>query len=414
VFDPLRYPIDIVLDRLDQSDQIKEKIKEEFDIIMKKLDFNNEGADIFKKWYIDGTINFHIIFDNDMVKKGIKELRYIDSRKIKKVREVAKEKDNTTGIEIIKEVREYWVFKDDSAGYQQTLQIANEAIASCNSGIIDDDREITMSYLHKAMKPINQLRMLEDAMVIYRLSRAPERRVFYIDVGNLPKVKAEQYISGIMNKFKNKMVYDAQTGMVKDQKDTMTMMEDFWLPRRDGGKGTEITTLPGGQNLGDMEDVLYFQKKMYKALHVPTSRLDSDSAFGFAKSSEISRDEIKFSKFVEKLRKRFTKLFLKLLKTQLIAKGIITKPDWNIFVQYLDFDFNQDSYFSEMKEAELNQQRVELMQSMADSGAVGKYVSNAWVRRHILMQSMDEQDAMDKDIQKEKSNPQYKVEEDDI
>jgi len=405
VLDPYKDPVTILLDKLDTVDvskKIKDTIQEEFNIISKKLEFNSSGPEIFRRWYEDGAIHFHIIFDNDNIKKGIKELRYIDATNIKKVKEVIKEKDNN-GVEIVKGVDEYWVYSKESRGITQTLKVALEAVATADSGLHDKEKEVTMSYLHKAMKPINQLRMLEDAMVIYRITRAPERRVFYIDVGNLPKSKAEQYLRNIMNKFKNKMVYDASTGSVKDGKDTMSMMEDFWLPRKEGGRGTEVETLPGGQNLGDMEDVIYFQKKVYQALHVPSSRMDTESSWSFSRSGEITRDEIKFTKFVTKLRKKFSDLLYSLLRTQLLAKGIIDKGEWNIYKENIDFAFEDDGYFTEIKKIEMMKERIEMLDTISNNNIIGRYYSVEWVRKNVLMQTEEDMEAMDKQMEKEKA-----------
>jgi hypothetical protein len=348
--------------------------------------------------------------DEGNLKKGIREVRWIEPTLIRKIREVLKEK-NEQNVEIITGIEEYYLYTPEGAASTSGIKIANEAICYGHSGLLDEHSENILSYLHKAIKPINQLRMLEDSLVIYRLSRAPERRVFYIDVGNLPKGRAEEYLRSVMNKYKNKIVYDATTGTTKDQNDTMTMMEDFWLPRREGGKGTEITTLPGGQNLGDIDDILYFQKKVYKALHVPISRMETDSGFSLGRSAEISRDEIKFNKFVEKLRKRFSEIFYQLLRAQLVAKGIITKVEWKDFKENIDFDFNSDSYFAELKEAEMLKERMEILRDLNDY--VGKYVSHGWVRRSILQQSEDEMTEMDKEIKAEMSDPKYKPKEDE-
>ena len=403
VLDPHKDSVEICLDKLKVSDNIKRAIVDEFKTITNKLEFNNFGPELFKRWYVDGAIHYHIIFDNENVKKGIKELRYIDSMDIKKVKEVTKDKDKN-GIEVVKGVEEYWVYTTETLSGTQALKIGDESIATSNSGLFDSDKEVTLSYLHKAMKPINQLRMLEDAMVIYRITRAPERRVFYIDVGNLPKTKAEQYLRNIMNKFKNKMVYDASTGKVKDGKNSMSMMEDFWLPRKEGGRGTEVTTLPGGQNLGDMEDVMYFQKKVYQSLHVPPSRMEQDQTWGFGRSGEISRDEIKFTKFVYKLRKKFSDLFYALLRTQLISKGIINKEEWVNYKQNIDFVFADDGYFSEIKKLEMTRERIEILDTISSAEMIGRYYSIEWVRKNILMQSEEEIIEMDKVIKKEKAD----------
>jgi len=406
VLDPYKDPVTIYLDKLDTVNvpkNIRDMIAEEFDIISKKLEFNQAGPDIFRRWYEDGAIHFHIIFDNDNVKKGIKELRYIDATNIKKIKEIIKEKDEK-GVEIVKGVDEYWLYSKESKGITQTLKVALEAVATADSGLFDKEKEVTLSYLHKAMKPINQLRMLEDSMVIYRITRAPERRVFYIDVGNLPKTKAEQYLRNIMNKFKNKMVYDASTGTVADGKDTMSMMEDFWLPRKEGGRGTEVTTLPGGQNLGDMDDVIYFQKKVYQALHVPSSRMDAESSWTFSRVGEITRDEIKFTKYVTKLRKRFSDLLFSLLRTQLLAKGIIDKGEWNIYKENINFIFEDDGYFTELKKLEMLKERIEMLDTISSGEMIGRYYSIEWVRKNVLMQTEEDIDALDKQMEQEKAS----------
>ncbi len=414
VLDPYKEPVSILLDGMDDDvpDAVKKAITEEFRIVCKKLEFNSASPEIFRRWYIDGAVHFHIIFDGDNIKKGIKELRYIDASNIKKIKEVTKEK-NKDGVELITGVEEYWVYTAESRGMMQTLKVAHESVATATSGLIDSEKEVVLSYLHKAMKPINQLRMLEDAMVIYRITRAPERRVFYIDTGNLPKTKAEQYLRNIMNKFKNKMVYDASTGSVNNGKDTMSMMEDFWLPRKEGGRGTEVTTLPGGQNLGDMDDVMYFQKKVYQALHVPSSRMDSESGWGFSRSGEVSRDEIKFTKFVTKLRKRFSDLLYSLLRTQLLAKGIIDKGEWNVYKEGMDFVFSDDSYFSEIKKLEMMKERIEMVDTIGRSEMIGKYLSAEWVKKNILMQTDEDIEDMKKVMDKEKAEAPKEDDDDD-
>ena len=406
VLDPYKDPVSIYLDKLDTVDvpkNIKDMIAEEFDIISKKLEFNTAGPDVFRRWYEDGAIHYHIIFDNDNIKKGIKELRYIDSTNIKKVKEVLKER-NKDGVEIVKGVDEYSIYTNESRGITQTLKVAMEAVATADSGLYDKEKEVTLSYIHKAMKPINQLRMLEDSMVIYRITRAPERRVFYIDVGNLPKTKAEQYLRNIMNKFKNKMVYDASTGTVADGKDTMSMMEDFWLPRKEGGRGTEVETLPGGTNLGDMDDVAYFQKKVFKSLHVPSSRMESDNTWTFSRVCEVTRDEIKFTKYVTKLRKRFSDLFYSLLRTQLLAKGIIDKGEWNIYKENINFIFEDDGYFTELKKLEMMKERIEMLDTISSGEMIGRYYSIEWVRKNVLMQSEEDIDTLDKQMETEKAS----------
>ena len=406
VLDPYKEAVTIILDQLvDTPDAVKKAIVEEFDIVCKKLEFNSAGPEIFRRWYVDGAVHFHIIFDNDNIKKGIKELRYVDANNIKKIKEVTKDK-NKDGVEIVTGVDEYWLYSAETRGMTQTLKVATEAIAYANSGLVDSDKEVVLSYLHKAIKPINQLRMLEDAMVIYRITRAPERRVFYIDTGNLPKTKAEQYLRNIMNKFKNKMVYDATTGSVQNGRDTMSMMEDFWLPRKEGGRGTEVTTLPGGQNLGDMDDVHYFQKKVFQSLHVPASRMDTEAGWGFSRSGEVSRDEIKFTKFVTKLRKKFSDLLYSVLRTQLLAKGIIDKGEWNVYKEGMSFIFSDDSYFAEIKKVEMMKERIEMIDTIGRSEMTGKYFSVDWIKKNVLMQTEDEVEEMQKQMDKEKKeNP---------
>ena len=414
VLDPYKDPVTIYLDKLDALEvpkNIKDMIAEEFDVISKKLEFNQSGPEIFRRWYEDGAIHYHIIFDNDNVKKGIKELRYIDATNIKKIKEIIKEKDKD-GIEVVKGVDEYWIYTKESRGITQTLKVALEAVATADSGIFDKEKEVVLSYLHKAMKPINQLRMLEDSMVIYRITRAPERRVFYIDVGNLPKSKAEQYLRNIMNKFKNKMVYDASTGTVADGKDTMSMMEDFWLPRKEGGRGTEVETLPGGSNLGDMDDVNYFQKRVYQSLHVPSSRMDTESSWSFSRSGEITRDEIKFTKYVTKLRKRFSDLLYSLLRTQLLAKGVIDKGEWNVYKENINFIFEDDGYFNEVKKLEIMASRIEMLDTISSGEMIGRYYSVGWVRKNILMQSEEDIDVLDKEMESEKKEKQAKADAD--
>lgn len=358
------YPVQIILDKLNQPENIKNKIKEEFTHVMKLLDFNNQAYDIFRRWYVDGRLYYHMIIDEKSPRTGLKEIRYIDPRKIRKVREMPKNKQVlATGEQVIPKPVEYYVFSEKgfAKDANQGLKISGDSICYVHSGVSDKDGKVIVSHLHKAIKPLNQLRMLEDATVIYRISRAPERRVFYIDVGNLPKMKAEQYLREIMQKYKNKLVYDATTGEIRDDRRFQTMLEDFWLPRREGGKGTEITTLPPGQNLGEIEDVVYFQKKLYKSLNVPISRLESDSAFSLGKASEITRDELKFGKFVNRLRLRFSHLFDKLLETQLLLKGVCTRAEWKQLKEQIYYDFVSDAHFTEMKEAELIRERLSLI-----------------------------------------------------
>jgi len=397
-------PIEIVLDNLKQPNTIKNKIREEFETILEMLDFSNKGYDIFRRWYVDGRIYHHIIINEKDPRDGIKELRYIDPRKIRKVREKVKSKDPRTGATIYnKEQKEYYLYnpKGITSSATQGIKIAPDSISHIHSGLMDSRNNMILGHLHKAIKPLNQLRMLEDATVIYRLARAPERRIFYIDVGNLPKMKAEQYLRDMMVKHKNKLVYDAATGEVRDDRKFMTMLEDFWLPRRDGGRGTEITTLPGGQNLGEMEDVDYFRRKLYKSLNVPVTRMEADNQFNLGRASEITRDEIKFNKFVQRLRNRFTHLFDGLLEIQLVLKGVLSRTDWEEMRNTIYYNFKEDNFFSELKETEIITERLRLAGEI--DPLVGKYYSMKWVRENILRMSEEDIKAVDKEIEAERS-----------
>jgi len=396
-------PINIVLDELEVSDKIKEMVKQEFDHLLKLLGFNQYSHDIFRKWYIDGRLPYHIIVDPKNEKLGIKELRYVDPAKLRKVKEVEEEDDPKTGAKVIKKVDEFFLYQDTAMGkYNQGVKIYPDAIAYCTSGMMDAKRKRIVSYLQKALKPVNQLRMMEDSLVIYRISRAPERRIFYIDVGNLPKGKAEDYLRGIMNQYRNKLVYDAKTGDIRDDKKHMSMLEDFFLPRREGGRGTEISTLPGGENLGQIDDIIYFQKKLYRSLNVPINRLEQEAQFSLGRTTEITRDEVKFKKFIDRLRKRFSDLFYQLLKTQLLLKGIITKEDWNEWKETITFDFIEDNYFSELKQSEMIRERFEMMSTVQDY--IGKYVSHEWAIKNILRFNDDEIKDMAAQIEQEKKN----------
>jgi hypothetical protein len=398
--------INIVLDNLKQPDRIKKALKEEFNIILKLLNYNNMAHDIFRRYYVDGRMYYHIIIDKENPAEGIKELRYIDPRKLRKVREIKKQKDERTGAEIMATVNEYYLYNDkvvtgSSSNYGPVgVRITTDSIISVVSGLMDSRRAVVLSYLHKAIKPLNQLRMIEDATVIYRISRAPERRIFYIDVGNLPKLKAEQYLRDIMVKYKNKLVYDANTGEIRDDRKFLSMMEDFWLPRREGGKGTEITTLPGGQNLGELEDVKYFQKKLYGALNVPVSRLETNQSFSLGRSSEITRDEIKFSKFVARMRNKFSDVFDQAMRVQCVLKGICTAEEWDTFKENIYFDFIQDNNFTELKDAELMRERLSLLQSV--DPYTGRYFSQKWIQQNVLRLTDDEIKDMQDQIDLEK------------
>ena len=399
--------ISVVLDALNQPEKIKKAIKDEFETVLKLLNYKHMAQDIFRRWYIDGRMYYHIIIDKENPVAGVKELRYIDPRKLRKVREIRKKKDERTGAEIMDVINEYYIYNDkvvtgSSSNYGPVgVRITTDSIISVVSGLMDSRRAVVLSYLHKAIKPLNQLRMIEDATVIYRISRAPERRIFYIDVGNLPKLKAEQYLRDIMVKYKNKLVYDANTGEVRDDRKFLSMMEDFWLPRREGGKGTEISTLPGGQNLGELEDVKYFEKKLYKALNVPVSRLNPENTgFSLGRVSEITRDELKFSKFVDRLRNKFADMFDQALRVQCVLKGICTAEEWDQFKEYITYDFVKDNNFTELKEAELMKERLTLL------GAVdpytGRYFSQAWIQRNVLRLTDDEIKDMQNEIDEEK------------
>ena len=390
-------PVELNMDGLDQSDKIKDMIKEEFEYIVKMLNMNWQGHDIFRRWYIDGRLYFHKIIDEKNPKGGIIELRNIDPTKIRKIREVKEERDPVTGTKMIKGVKEYYLFQNNAMSKSsQGLKISKDAICYVTSGVLDPSRKRVLSYLDKAMKTTNQLRMLEDSLVIYRLARAPERRIFYIDVGNLPKGKAEEYLRNIMTKYRNKLVYNASTGEMKDDRKHMSMLEDFWLPRREGGRGTEITTLPGGENLGQIDDIVYFQKKLYKSLNVPVNRLEQEAQFSLGRSSEITRDELKFQKFINKLRKRFSMLFIDLLKTQLVLKGVVTEEEWNEMKQEINIDYQQDTHFSELKESELLRERLGTIREIDEY--VGKYFSQEWIRKNVLRQTDDDIKEIDDQI----------------
>jgi hypothetical protein len=397
--------IDIVLDNLKQPETIKKKITEEFDNILKMLNFGNLSDDLFKRWYIDGRIYYHVVVDETKPREGIQELRYIDPRKIRKVREIKKDRDPKTGAQIIASIAEYYVYNDKGTVTQSYtssvnagLRIAPESIINVNSGLMDAKNTFVISYLHKAIKPLNQLRMIEDAVVIYRLSRAPERRIFYIDVGNLPKGKAEQYLKDIMAKYRNKMVYDASTGELRDDRKHMSMLEDFWLPRREGGKGTEITTLPAGQNLGELEDVKYFRQKLLNALNVPISRLEPQQGgmIGVGRTTEVTRDEVKFTKFIVRLRNKFSQIFDHALKIQLVLKGICTLEEWDDFKEDIYYNYMKDNNFTEMRDAEILRERLSVLQTV--DPYIGRYYSMEWVQKNVLQMDKETIAEMKKQI----------------
>jgi hypothetical protein len=393
--------ISIVLDGLKQPKRVLDKIREEFDVVLRLLDFNVKGHDIFRRWYVDGRIYYHKIIDSKNPRKGITELRYIDPQKIRKIREVSKSKD-ASGKDTVKKLNDYYIYNEKSLasyGTVQGLRLTSDSIAFCPSGIIDQNKGHILSYLHKAIKPVNQLRMIEDSLVIYRISRAPERRIFYIDVGNLPKIKAEQYLKDVMNRYRNKLVYDASTGEIRDDRNQMSMLEDFWLPRREGGRGTEITTLPGGSNLGEIDDIKYFQNKLYRSLNVPISRMESESNFSLGRSTEITRDELKFTKFVQRLRKRFTPLLSDILKTQLILKGVISLEEWPSIKEHIQYDFMQDGYFAELKKAEILENKINSLQNI--ESYIGTFYSKQWVQKNVLNMTDNEIEEMQKQINQE-------------
>jgi len=392
------------LEKVELSKSVKNLIEEEFETILNLLDFNSKAHDIFKRWYIDGRIYYHKIVNTSNPKQGIQELRYIDPRKIKKVRKVEKKKDQATGVEFITGVEEFFIYNEkgliatvpNTANASQGLRIAPDSITYCTSGLLDLDRNMVLSHLNKAIKTVNQLRMVEDSLVIYRMTRAPERRIFYIDVGNLPKAKAEQYVKSIMNQYRNKVTYDASTGEIRDEKKTMSMLEDFWMPRREGGKGTEITTLDGGQNLGEINDINYFQNKLYQSLNVPLSRMKPETGMNFGRQAEITRDELKFAKFISRVRKKFTELFDDLLKTQLVLKGIMKADEWDKIKEDIYYEFTQDAYIAEAKESEIMRNRLDLLNSI--NNYVGTYFSREYVYDKILHMTDEEVEDMKADI----------------
>lgn len=405
VANELRDAVRVNVIDLPYGKEVRRKIEDEFKNVLKLLNFNTKGHDIFRRWYVDGRMFYHKIIDRESPIKGITELKYIDPRKIKKIREVRKKRPDGPvpyGLSVVDEFVEYFVYNEKGVSGSTSgvgIKIATDTIAFCPSGLIDQNKNMVLSYLHKAIKPVNQLRMIEDAAVIYRIARAPERRIFKIDVGNLPKIKAEQYLRDVMARYRNKLVYDAATGEIKDDRNYMSMLEDFWLPSREGGRGTDITTLPGGQNLGEITDIEYFRSKLYRSLNVPISRLESSSGFNMGRSSEITRDELKFTKFVQRLRKKFTELFNDIMRTQLILKGIINEDDWHTVRDHLQYDFLQDGHFAELKQTEMLRERLALANEMRDY--IGKFFSVEYVRKNVLKQNDREIETMDKQIKNE-------------
>lgn len=418
IFDDSGQAVDINVDEIEEiNDAVKEKIKKEFKNMIRLLKFGEKGYEIFRNWYVDGRLYYHVIMDEDNIQAGIKELEFLDPRKIKKVREIQKERDSRTGLDLVKKIDEYFVYNEMGVVNAQQhvgVKIAKDSVVYVPSGLLNSKKTTVVSYLHKAIKPFNQLRMVEDALVIYRLARAPERRLFYIDVGTMSTQKANQYVRSMQQNFRNKLIYDAETGELRDDRKFMSMLEDFWLPRREGGRGTEISTLPGGQNLGDIEDILYFQKKLYKALNVPISRLEEAQGFSLGRSTEITRDELMFSKFIKKLRKKFTKLFDDILEIQLVVKGICTSTEWSKWKDLIWYDFIKDNNFDELKEAELWRERLDLLVQF--DTYKGEYFSKEWIQKKVLRFDDKEIEEMAKAIDKEPSpvdeygNPKHPVE----
>ena len=391
-------PVELNLDNVDAPDNIKKTMMEEFNKVVSMMKFTEMGTDIFRSYYIDGRLYHHLIVNESQPKLGIQDIRTIDATKIRKVKNVKYKKDPATGAKIVDKVEEFYIFQEKT-GSNQGVRLSPDSVSYVTSGLMDPTKKQVVSYLHKALKPINQLRMMEDSLVIYRLARAPERRIFYIDVGNMPRGKSEAYMKDIMTRYRNKLVYDASTGELKDDRKHMSMLEDFWLPRREGGRGTEITTLPGGENLGQIDDIVYFQKRLYRSLNVPLSRLEQEAQFSLGRSTEINRDEVKFQKFIDKIRKRFSKLFTDILRKQLILKGIITDADWNLWKNDITVDFLRDNHFTELKDSEILQNRLNTMDQI--SQYVGEYFSREWVMKNVMQMSEEDIDEMKAQVEAE-------------
>ena len=391
-------PVELNLDNVDAPDNIKKTMMEEFNKVVSMMKFTEMGTDIFRSYYIDGRLYHHLIVNESQPKLGIQDIRTIDATKVRKVKNVKYKKDPATGAKIVDKVEEFYIFQEKS-GSNQGVRLSPDSVSYVTSGLMDPTKKQVVSYLHKALKPINQLRMMEDSLVIYRLARAPERRIFYIDVGNMPRGKSEAYMKDIMTRYRNKLVYDASTGELKDDRKHMSMLEDFWLPRREGGRGTEITTLPGGENLGQIDDIVYFQKRLYRSLNVPLSRLEQEAQFSLGRSTEINRDEVKFQKFIDKIRKRFSKLFTDILRKQLILKGIITDADWNLWKNDITVDFLRDNHFTELKDSEILQNRLNTMDQI--SQYVGEYFSREWVMKNVMQMSEEDIDEMKAQVEAE-------------
>jgi hypothetical protein len=392
----LHQTLDLNLEEVKAPDRIKKVIKEEFDKIYGMLNFKELGHDIFRRWYVDGRMYHHLVINETNPKEGIVEIRPIDAAKMRKVKKIKKKKDPATGADIIENTEEFFVFQEKPGSSTNGVKMTSDSVSYVTSGLLSEDRRKIISYLHKALKPINQLRMMEDSLVIYRLARAPERRIFYIDVGNLPRGKSEQYMKDIMAKYRNKLVYDAKTGEIRDDRKHMSMLEDFWLPRREGGRGTEISTLPGGENLGQIDDVLFFQKKVYKSLNVPINRLEQESQFSLGRSTEVNRDELKFQKFIDRLRMRFSHLFYGILKKQLILKGICTDEDWELWKNDITVDFVKDNHFTELRDAEVMRERIQTLDMMQNY--VGEYFSKEYIQKNILLLSDEDIEKIKKEI----------------
>ena len=405
--DNVRQIVTLNTDEVDVSESIKKRMHEEFANVTSLLNFTDQAHDMFRAWYVDGRIYHHLIIDEKNPKQGIQEARYIDSTKVRKVKNVKYSEDKVKNVRTVDSVEEFYVFEEKPGNYQagrqrNAIKLSPDSVNYVTSGLLDSNRKKIVSYLHKALKPINQLRMMEDSLIIYRLSRAPERRIFYVDVGNLPRGKSEEYMKSLMTRYRNKLVYDAETGQIRDDRKHMSMLEDFWLPRREGGRGTEISTLPGGQNLGEIDDILYFQKKVYQSLNVPVSRIEQEQSYSLGRATEINREEIKFQKFIDRLRNKFSKLFLDILKKQLMLKGVITEEDWNGFKNELYVDYYKDNHYTELKDSELMRERLNTMDQAAQY--VGDYVSKEWVMKNILRFDNEEMEEQAKQIEKERDD----------
>jgi len=397
----LQQNIDINLDDVKAPDRIKKTIKEEFDNVYGMLNFKEIGYDIFRRWYVDGRLYHHLVVNEENPKDGIQEIRPIDSAKMRKVKKVKYKKDEVTGAKLVDKTEEFFIYQEKPGQSNSGIKMTVDSVSYVTSGLLSEDRKKIVSHLHKGLKPINQLRMMEDSLVIYRLARAPERRIFYIDVGNMPRGKSEEYLKSIMTKYRNKLVYDAKTGEIRDDRKHMSMLEDFWLPRREGGKGTEISTLPGGENLGQIDDIIYFQKKVYRALNVPINRLEQEAQFSLGRTTEVNRDELKFQKFIDRLRNRFAHLFYGILKTQLIMKGIITEEDWQEWKNDITIDYVRDNHFTELRDAEMLRERLQTLDQVQNY--VGEYFSKEWVQKNVLMLTDEDITQIDKEISGEEN-----------